>query len=234
MTTAQAVPAAFAEDSDPEQDRAEADNARVRVAKLDRALMRAERGLLEADTPEDEERQQALVSELRKERADLRGRLAAWDAFQADAAARAAQVQSLVALRERGATRLATMGDDDWRELLALLDVHVRIGSIADSEPAELRIEGRIDPRLFDDGRDDERHTDRPASGKPSGGATPARPHTRNALITPSMTPATPALHAVPRGSAAKVSVSTPQHGSDASGAAVFPPFEFRLVAPAA
>ncbi len=199
---------AFAETGDPDQDRAEADTARARVAKLDNALSRAERGLLEADTAEDEQRQKALVAELRKERADLRERLAAWDAFQADAAARAAQVQSLVALRERGIARLATMSDDDWRELLALLDVHVRIGGIADSEPAELRIEGRIDPRLFDDGRDDERPADRPGKGGPTTGAP--QPRTRKDSITP-----TSPLHAVPRGSSAKVSVSTPQHGPD-------------------
>ena len=206
--------AAFAEDGDPEQDRAEADTARARVAKLDNALTRAERGMLEADTAEDEQRQQALVAELRKERANLRERLAAWDAFQADAAARAAQVQSLVALRERGATRLATMSDDDWRELLALLDVHVRIGDITDSEPAELRIEGRIDPRLFDDGRDDERPADRPAEGGPTTGAP--RPHARKGSIT-SITPRG-GLHAVPRGSSAQVSVSTPQHGPGGRG----------------
>lgn len=126
------------------------DRVAQRVACLKRGLVRALKQALLGDDP-------ALDGAVAEFRADLTEALeqrAALLPWQADSAARARRPFDLSALAERAAARLPALPTLARREILAMLDVRVTVLEVKDGRPA-VRLEGRVDPRLFAEGGPD-------------------------------------------------------------------------------
>ncbi|UXW85094.1 recombinase family protein [Microbacterium azadirachtae] len=166
------------EGSDTEADQQALAGVRAEVERFERGLAKAERGVLLADTAEDERRQQAMVAELKRELTAARERLAGYEALVSSAEARGQALQDVAALAERARGRLHTMTDAERAEVVRILQVSVVVsGPVAQGEPESMAISGVVDPRLW-------------ASGSGTSG-TPARttPTYRDAQSAPGVAP---------------------------------------------
>lgn len=138
------------DDSDANADRRALDGVRSEVEKLERALTRAERGVLMADTPEDERRQQEMVAELKRELKSARERLAGYEALIASDEARGQALRDVAALAERARGRLHTMSDEERAEVVGILQISVvTSGTVVGGAPEMVAISGVVDPQLW-------------------------------------------------------------------------------------
>ena len=169
------------EGSNVEADQQALAGVRSEVEKFERALTRAERGVLLADTAEDERRQQAMVAELKRELTAAHERLAGYEALVSSAEARGQALQDVAALAERARGRLHTMTEAERAEVVRILRVSVVVsGPVAQGEPESMAISGVVDPRLW-------------ATGSGTSGS-PARttPTYRDAQSAPGVAPSSP------------------------------------------
>lgn len=122
-----------------------------RIKELERGQANAARELLLSDTPD---LLRAALADIGRELATLKERRAAYDAFRAQATAKAQQISDLAALAERARGRLATMPQEARREVCEILGIRVQMeGGIVSGKdrvarPARLVVTGSIDPRL--------------------------------------------------------------------------------------
>ena len=122
-----------------------------RIRELERGQANAARELLLSDTPD---LLRAALADIGRELATLKERRAAYDAFRAQATAKAQQISDLAALAERARGRLATMPQEARREVCEILGIRVQMeGGIVSGKdrvarPARLVVTGSIDPRL--------------------------------------------------------------------------------------
>ena len=145
------------------------------IASTRRALERAREAQYKADDPEEQE---TWIQKFRAELADLTDRRAGYVAMQEATVAKAERLSDLALLAARASGRLETLPDSARREIVEILDIRVTmIGEVVMrlpervSEPEGIRINGRIDPRLFGDGEADNRHENaRPQPGFPAAG----------------------------------------------------------------
>ncbi|MCM3614608.1 recombinase family protein [Microbacterium enclense] len=166
------------DNSDSEADARALAGVEAEVGKLERALTRAERGVLMADTADDERRQQAMVSELKGELTAARERFTGYLALVSSAEARGQALQDVAALAERARGRLQTMGAAERAEVVRILRVSVVVGGeVTAGEAQTLVISGVVDPRLW---------VPSSGSGSKGSGTTPAD---RDAQSAPGVAP---------------------------------------------
>lgn len=132
-----------------EQDDSEFQALTRQVAKLERAMGRAQELFLLSD---DEESAREAVARVRGQLDDARTQLAAQTRARQDARSRAQQIRDLGALAEQARERLATMPTEQRREVVLLLDLWVHVdGPVVDSVPAAVTVRGSVDPRILQD-----------------------------------------------------------------------------------
>lgn len=149
------------DDSDAKADRRALEGVRGEVEKLERALTRAERGVLMADSSEDEQRQQAMVADLKRELLAARERLAGYEVLIASDEARGQALRDVAALAERARGRLHTMSDEERAEVVGILRISVvTSGTVVQGAPEMVAISGIVDPQLWAGGK-----AETPASG---------------------------------------------------------------------
>lgn len=138
------------DDSDANTDRRALEGVRGEAEKLERALTRAERGVLMADSSEDEQRQQAMVADLKRELVAARERLAGYEALIASDEARGQALRDVTALAERARGRLHTMSDEERAEVVGILRISVvTSGTVVQGAPETVAISGIVDPQLW-------------------------------------------------------------------------------------
>ena len=122
-----------------------------RIRELERGQTNAARELLLSDTPD---LLRAALADIGRELATLRERRATYDAFRAQATAKAQQISDLAALAERARGRLAMMPPEARREVCEILGIRVQMegrivtGKDRVARPERLVVTGSIDPRL--------------------------------------------------------------------------------------
>lgn len=122
-----------------------------RIRELERGQANAARELLLSETPD---LLRAALAEIGRELATLKERRAGYEAFRAQATAKAQQISDLAALAERARGRLATMPPEARREICEILGIRVQMdGGIVSGKdrvarPERLVVTGSIDPRL--------------------------------------------------------------------------------------
>jgi len=140
---------ALPDEPDAEADTAALSGVQVEIEKLERALSRAERGVLMADSDEDERRQAAVVAGLRSELGAARDRFAGYQALLASAESRGQALRDVAALAERARVNLGRFSLDQRAEVLRILRVSVVVsGPVRKGEPDSLLVSGIVDPRL--------------------------------------------------------------------------------------
>lgn len=159
-----------------------------RIRELERGQANAARELLLSDTPD---LLRAALAEIGRELATLKERRAAYDAFRAQATAKAQQISDLAALAERARGRLGAMPQEARREVCEILGIRVQMtgeivsGNDRVARPEGLVVTGSIDPRLSfgedggaaDGGSGGGSGPRIPESdGRPPGGSSGARP----------------------------------------------------------
>jgi len=161
------------DDSDANADRRALDGVRSEVEKLERALTRAERGVLMADTSEDERRQQEMVVELKRELTSARERLAGYEALIASDEARGQALRDVAALAERARGRLHTMSNEERAEVVGILRISVvTSGTVEGGAPEMVAISGIVDPQLWA-GTNTETPAEAPAPSQSPGRVAP-------------------------------------------------------------
>lgn len=122
-----------------------------RIKELERGQANAARELLLSDTPD---LLRAALADIGRELATLRERRAAYDAFRAQATAKAQQISDLAALADRARHNLAHMSPETRREVCEVLGIRVQMtggvvsGKDRVARPEGLVVTGSIDPRL--------------------------------------------------------------------------------------
>ena len=138
------------EGGDGEADQRALDGVRSEIERFERGLAKAERGVLLADSDEDERRQAALVAELKRELSAARDRLAGYEALVSSEAARGQALRDVAALAERARGRLHTMSDAERAEVVRILQVSVVCsGPVVAGMPESVAISGVVDPRMW-------------------------------------------------------------------------------------
>lgn len=138
------------EGSDAESDRRAMDGVRADVERFERGIAKAERGMLLADTPEDERRQVAVVTDLKRELEGARARLAGYEALVSSEVARGQALRDVAALAERARGRLQTLSAAERAEVVRILQVSVVCsGPVVAGMPESVAISGIIDPRMW-------------------------------------------------------------------------------------
>lgn len=138
------------EGSDQEADRQALEGVKASVARLERALLKSERGILMADSVNDERRQQALAAQLKTELLAAQQRLAGYEALVSSDEARGQALQDVAALAERARGRLHTMTETERAEVVEILQVSVvTSGAVVGGAPEMVAISGVVDPRLW-------------------------------------------------------------------------------------
>ncbi|WP_239341488.1 recombinase family protein [Frankia sp. CiP3] len=113
-----------------------------RIAELERALVRATKAALLADTPDERRALDAARVELQDDLAATRTREAALEQWQADSRAESDRMRQMWELAERAATRLGEMALEQQREVLRLLNVKVVV--LDNTITPRLRITGSV------------------------------------------------------------------------------------------
>lgn len=138
------------EGSDAESDQRAMDGVRADVERFERGIAKAERGMLLADTAEDERRQAVVVTDLKRELEAARARLAGYEALVSSEAARGQALRDVAALAERARGRLQTLSDAERAEVVRILQVSVVCsGPVVAGMPESVAISGIIDPRMW-------------------------------------------------------------------------------------
>ncbi|MEJ1092180.1 recombinase family protein [Microbacterium istanbulense] len=138
------------EGGDGEADQRAMDGVRAEVERYERGLVKAERGVLLADTPEDERRQAELVADLKRELTAAQERLAGYEALVSSAEARGQALRDVAALAERARGRLHTLTDAERAEVVRILQVSVVCsGPVVAGMPESVAISGVVDPRMW-------------------------------------------------------------------------------------
>ncbi|WP_447943422.1 recombinase zinc beta ribbon domain-containing protein [Microbacterium aurum] len=122
-----------------------------RIKELERGQANAARELLLSDTPD---LLRAALADIGRELATLKERRAGYEAFRAQATAKAQQISDLAALANRARHNLAAMPPEARREVCEILGIRVQLsGGIVSGKdrvarPEGLVVTGSIDPRL--------------------------------------------------------------------------------------
>jgi len=163
------------EGGDGEADRRALDGVRSEIERFERGLAKAERGVLLADSDEDERRQAALVAELKRELSAARDRLAGYEALVSSEAARGQALRDVAALAERARGRLHTMSDSERAEVVRILQVSVVCsGPVVAGMPESVAISGVVDPRMWGSDSDNGGSSVGPTPADSPGGAQSA------------------------------------------------------------
>nr|WP_269569984.1 recombinase family protein [Leucobacter salsicius] len=138
------------DDSDREVDRSALEGVRLHIAKLERALGRAERGVLMAETHADEKRQHALRADLRTELTAAHHRLSGYEALASSEEARSRASEDVAALAERARGRLHKMNEEERAEVVTILQLSVVTSApVVAGMPETVAISGIVDPQLW-------------------------------------------------------------------------------------
>ncbi|UNK71740.1 recombinase family protein [Microbacterium sp. H1-D42] len=138
------------EGGDAEADRRALDGVRAEIERFERGLAKAERGVLLADSDEDERRQAALVADLKRELSAARERLVGYEALVSSEEARNQALSDVAALADRARGRLHTLADAERAEVVRILQVSVVCsGPVVAGMPESVAISGVIDPRMW-------------------------------------------------------------------------------------
>ena len=138
------------------------------VAKYRLALQRAKADQYLSDDPEGH---QKIVEGFRVKLSELERHEDRLTREISGKTTRRAEVTNLVALTKRASTRLRTMGPEERRELVDLLDLRVMMGQVVAGGPLDVTIEGSIGGSLGEP--NPARNTNQGACSFPSDGVAP-------------------------------------------------------------